>query len=81
MNKILTEKKKKKKPSAQSQVHNKVNSGLMDVICMGGLDESSPDFQIGMEKDSNLEYGHVANGSAGAPINESINFTNDDYKK
>ena len=46
MNKILTEKKKKKKPSAQSQVHNKVNSGLMDVICMGGLDESSPDFQI-----------------------------------
>ena len=30
MNKILTEKKKKKKPSAQSQVHNKVNSGLME---------------------------------------------------
>lgn len=81
MKEVLTEKKKKKKPSAQSQVRNKVNSGLMDAICMGGLEESSPDLRIGMERDSNLEYGHVVNGSSGVPINESFHFTKDDYKK
>lgn len=82
MKSLLLEKKKhkRKKPSAQDQVHNKVNAGLMDVICMGGLEESKPDYSIGMENNSNLEYGHVTGGSAGAPINEESGFNADSYK-
>lgn len=80
MKDILSEKKKKKKPSAQSQVHNRVNSGLMDAICMGGLEESAPDFQIGMERDSNLEYGHVTGGSAGVLVTESDSFASNGYR-
>lgn len=79
---IVSEKKsvRKKKPSAQAQVGNKVNAGLMDAICVGGLEESSPDYSIGMENNSNLEYGHVVNGSASAPINEDLAFNADNYK-
>lgn len=72
-------KKKKKKPSAQAQVGNKVNSGLMNAICYGGLEESNPDFYIGAEK-NNHDFCHVTKGSA-APLNESFNLTKDEYKK
>lgn len=80
MNNIIIEsKKKKKKPSAQSQVGNKVNCGLMNAICYGGLEESNPDFYIGAEK-NNHDFCHVTNGSA-APLNESFNLTKNEYKK
>ena len=34
-------KKSKKKPSAMAQVHNRVNAGVMDGICYGGMMEES----------------------------------------
>lgn len=70
-----------KKISAQSQVNNKVNAGIMDNIALGEIGENiSPDFTIGMEMGSNLEYGHVASGSAAPPINEST-IDKENYQK
>ena len=67
-------KKKKNKsnrvPSAQEQVGGKVNVGLLDGAY--GLMEEEPDFYIGMEGNSNAEYAHVSQGSAGAPMNEEM---------
>ena len=53
----------KKVPAAQDQVKNRVNAGIMDVVACGGMCEGaepeSTEYHIGMEADSNLEYGHV----------------------
>ena len=53
----------KKVPSAQDQVGNKVNAGIMDAVACGGMCEGAEpeadEYHIGMENDSNLEYGHV----------------------
>ena len=53
----------KKVPAAQDQVGNKVNAGIMDAVACGGMCEGaepeSTEYHIGMENDSNLEYGHV----------------------
>lgn len=53
----------KKVPAAQDQVGNKVNAGIMDAVaCRGmceGAEPESTEYHIGMENDSNLEYGHV----------------------
>ena len=66
------EKKRKSKrvPSAQEQVGGKVNAGLLDGAY--GLMEEEPDFYIGMEGNSNAEFAHVSQGSAGAPMNEEM---------
>ena len=66
------EKKRKPKrvPSAQEQVGGKVNAGLLDGAY--GLMEEEPDFYIGMEGNSNAEFAHVSQGSAGAPMNEEM---------
>ena len=75
------EKKRKSKrvPSAQEQVGGKVNAGLLDGAY--GLMEEEPDFYIGMEGNSNAEFAHVSQGSAGAPtrIDESKKLTKDEY--
>lgn len=53
----------KKVPAAQDQVGNKVNAGIMDAVACGGMCEGaepeSTEYHIGMENNSNLEYGHV----------------------
>lgn len=70
---LAEEKRHKKKSTPQEQVGGKVNSGLMIGMAYEGLEEknSKPDFTIGMENDSNLDYGHVASGSAAPGLNES----------
>lgn len=50
-------------PAAQDQVKKKVNSGIMDAVAGGdmceGAEPESDNYNIGMENNSNLEYGHV----------------------
>lgn len=75
VNESLKRYKKKKKssnsvPSAQEQVGGKVNAGLL--YGAYGLMEGEPDFYIGMEGNSNAEFAHVSQGSAGAPLNEEM---------
>jgi hypothetical protein len=64
---------KKTVPSAQKQVDGKVNAGIMDIIASGemceGAEPENDIYNIGMEGDCNLNYGHV---------NESANSF--DYK-
>lgn len=56
----------KKVPAVQDQVGNKVNAGIMDAVACGGMCEGaepeSTEYHIGMENNSNLEYGHVTEG-------------------
>lgn len=59
----MSKKKNTKTPSAMSQVHNQVNSGLMLGVCYGGMEEGaepeSDKYNIGTEPEGNLGYGHV----------------------
>lgn len=53
----------KKIPTAQDQVKKRVNAGIMDAIaCNEGAEPESDEYNIGMEGNSNLEYGHVNEG-------------------
>jgi hypothetical protein len=55
--------KSSKVPAAQDQVDKKVNAGIMDAVACGemceGAEPESNEYYIGMEGDSNMEYGHV----------------------
>ena len=55
--------KSNKVPAAQDQVNKKVNAGIMDAVACGemceGAEPESNEYNIGMEGDSNMEYGHV----------------------
>ena len=69
----------KKVPAAQDQIGNKVNAGIMDAVACGGMCEGaepeSTEYHIGMENNSNLEYGHVnenANASEYEPYIKSM---------
>ena len=64
---ILTEKQAKAiKPYIEKvKPVKKVNAGLMDAIVYGGGMCEDCDYKIGMENDSNLEYGHVVQESEG----------------
>lgn len=50
-------------PTAQDQVKNKVNASIMDAVTCGGMYEGaepeSNEYNIGMEYNSNMNYGHV----------------------
>ena len=63
---FIKETSRKNMPSAQDQVNNKVNAGIMYNITGGGMYEGaepeSDNYNIGFEGDSNLEYGHVFEG-------------------
>ena len=58
---------KEKKPSAMSQVHNKVNAGIMDAVTCGGMCEAAEpedeEYEIGLEEGGLEPYGHVVNES------------------
>lgn len=60
---FLKEDSKDVVPAAQDQVNKKVNAGIMDAVVGGGMCEGaepdSDEYHLGMENDSNLEYGHV----------------------
>lgn len=60
-------KKSKKKPSAMAQVHNRVNSGVMDGVVYGSMMETArPErdkYKLGFEKGGMEPYGHVVNES------------------
>lgn len=66
---MIQEKKKhrksKKKPSAMSQVHNRVNAGVMDGVVYGGMMEAAEpedeEYEIGMEEGGPEPYAHVVN--------------------
>ena len=64
-------------PAAQDQVNKKVNAGIMDAVTgcgvMEGAEPESDTYNLGMENDSNLEYGHV--------YEESENKEEFDFKK
>ena len=65
----------KKVPSAQDQVHNKVNSGIMDVVTACGTMEEgaepeSDNYKIGFEDGSFSNFGHIS---------ESVNDRNFDF--
>ena len=56
--------KKNKKASAMAQVHNRVNSGIMDAVTCGGMCEAAePEddkYKLGTEEGGSLsDYGHV----------------------
>lgn len=55
--------KSNKVPAAQDQVNKKVNAGIMDGVACGemceGAEPESNEYHIGMEGNSNMEYGHV----------------------
>ena len=57
--------KKPKKPSAMAQVHNRVNAGVMDGVCYGGMMEAAEpedeEYIIGGEEDAPVggRYYHV----------------------
>ena len=57
--------KKSKKPSAMAQVHNRVNAGVMDGVCYGGMMEAAEpedeEYVIGSEENAPIggEYYHV----------------------
>ena len=54
---------KEKKPSAMSQVHNKVNAGIMDAVTCGGMCEAAEpedeEYEIGLEEGGLEPYAHV----------------------
>ena len=60
---FLNEDSKHAIPTPQDQVKGHVNAGIMDAITCGGMCEGaepeSDEYHIGMENNSNLEYGHV----------------------
>lgn len=60
---FLKEDSKNIVPAAQDQVNKKVNAGIMDAVTgcgvMEGAEPESDEYNLGMENDSNLEYGHV----------------------
>ena len=66
---MIQEKKKhrksKKKPSAMSQVHNRVNAGVMDGVVYGGMMEAAEpedeEYEIGMEEGGPEPYAHMVN--------------------
>ena len=70
---FLNEDSKPPIPTPQDQVKNHINAGIMDAITCGGMCEGAePEadkYYIGMENNSNFEYGHV---------NENIN--NSEYE-
>ena len=63
---FIEENSKTTVPAAQDQVNKKVNAGVMDAVTgcgvMEGAEPESDKYGLGMEGDSNLEYGHVCEG-------------------
>lgn len=66
-----------KVPAAQDQVNKKVNAGIMDAVVCGemceGAEPESNNYNIGMENNSNLEYGHVFESQDEFDYNTYIN--------
>ena len=59
---------KSKKPSAMTQVHNRVNAGVMDAVTCGGVCEAAEpedeEYEIGMEEEGGpSNYAHVVRES------------------
>lgn len=69
--------KSNKIPAAQDQVNKKVNAGIMDAVVCGsmceGAEPESNEYHIGMEDNSNMEYGHVFESQDEFDYNTYIN--------